>query len=411
MNEIQFPGIDRRRFLEKAALGSAAALFGVRALRAADAGAVTLPFANGERRLVQFPQKRPLILLTHRPPQLETPFAVFNEGPITPNDAFYVRYHLANLPLSIDPEAYRMEVGGEVEKPLSLSVADLRTKFEPFEIVAVNQCSGNSRGFMEPRVGGGQWGHGAMGNARWRGVRLKDVLDAAGVKAGARQVTFNGLDRPVIEKTPDFIKSLDLNHARNGEVMIAYEMNGEPLPMLNGFPLRLVVPGWSATYWIKHLSSIQVVPNLYEGYWMDPAYRIPDAPDGSIPPGTKPAKTVPINRCVVRSFITSHADGATLPTRREVEVKGIAFDGGSGIREVAFSHDGGRQWQTASLGEDLGRYSFRTWTARFAPPAAGPLDLRCRATAVSGETQPLEPGWNPGGYQRHVVETVKVLAS
>jgi DMSO/TMAO reductase YedYZ molybdopterin-dependent catalytic subunit len=413
MNEIQFSSIGRRRFLQNAALGSAAALFGVHSLRAADAdaGTVTLPFANGERRLIQFPQKRPLILLTHRPPQLETPFAVFNEGPLTPNDAFYVRYHLANIPLSIDPETHRVEVGGEVEKPLSLSVADLRAKFEPFEIVAVNQCSGNSRGFFEPRVGGGQWGNGAMGNARWRGVRLKDVLDAAGVKAGARQVTFDGLDRPVIEKTPDLIKSLDLEHARDGEVMIAYEMNGEPLPMLNGFPLRLVVPGWFATYWIKHLSSIQVVPNIYQGYWMDPAYRIPDAPDGSIPPGTKPAKTVPINRCVVRSFITSHADGAKLAASRECEVKGIAFDSGSGIREVAFSHDGGQQWRPAHLGDDLGRYSFRTWTARFTPPAAGPLDLRCRATAISGETQPLEAGWNPGGYQRHVVETVKVLAA
>ena len=411
MDNFSSPPLARRQFLHRAALGSAAAILGARALHAEDAGTVTLPFANGGRQLVRFPQKRPLILLTHRPPQLETPFAVFNEGLLTPNDAFYVRYHLANHPLSIDPDTYRLEIGGEVARPLSLSPADLRAKFEPFEIVAVNQCSGNSRGFFETRVGGGQWGNGAMGNARWRGVRLKDVLDAAGVKAGARQVTFDGLDRAVVEKTPDYLKALDLDHARDGEVMIAYEMNGAPLPMLNGFPLRLVVPGWFATYWVKHLSSIQVLPAIYQGYWMDPAYRIPDTPDGSIPPGTKPAKTVPIHRCVVRSFITSHADGAKLPATREVEVNGIAFDGGSGIREIAFSADGGEHWQPASLGQDLGRYSFRGWTERFTPPTAGPLDLRCRATAVSGETQPFVPGWNPGGYQRNVVESVKVLAA
>ena len=230
---------------------------------------VVLPFGNGERRLVKYPQKRPLILLTSRPPQLETPFSVFNEGAITPNDAFYVRYHLADIPLSIDPDAFRLEIKGLVDTPLSLSLADLK-KFEPVEIVAVCQCSGNSRGFSQPRVAGGQLGHGAMGNARWRGVRLKDVLAKAGIKANARQVTFNGLDRPVVEKTPDFIKSLDLDHAIDGEVMLAYEMNGEPLPMLNGFPLRLVVPGYFGTYWIKHLNEISVVDEVLNTFWMNP---------------------------------------------------------------------------------------------------------------------------------------------
>ena len=234
-----------------------------------------LPFANGERPLVKSPGKRPMIALTSRPPQFKTPFSVFNEGVLTPNDAFFVRYHLANIPLDIDPETFRVEVKGKVDKPISLSLSDLKTGFEPAEIIAVNQCSGNGRGFFEPRVAGGQLGNGAMGNARWKGVPLKAVLDRAGVQAGAVQVSFNGLDRPVLPETPDFVKALDIDHARDGEVMIAYAMNGEDLPWLNGFPIRLVVPGFYGTYWVKQLNEITVLDKTFEGFWMKPAYRIP----------------------------------------------------------------------------------------------------------------------------------------
>ncbi len=200
-------------------------------------GATTqLPFANGQRPLVRLPQKRPMIGLTARPPQLETPFSVYGEGIVTPNDAFFVRYHLSDLPTTIDPATFRLTIGGHVEKPLSLTLASLQHDFPAQEIVAVNQCSGNSRGFFEPRVGGGQLGNGAMGNARWRGVSLRALLDRAGIRAGARQVTFNGLDNPPIGTIPDFVKALDIDHARDGEVMIAYAMNGASLPFLNGFP-------------------------------------------------------------------------------------------------------------------------------------------------------------------------------
>jgi DMSO/TMAO reductase YedYZ molybdopterin-dependent catalytic subunit len=403
--------LTRRRFLRRASLAGAAACLGGPTLKAFGEETITLPFANGERPLVKYPQKRPLIVQTSRPPQLETPFSVFNEGVITPNDAFFVRYHLSNIPLDIDLAKFRLEIKGIVKMPLSLSLDELRRDFENVEVVAVNQCSGNSRGFFQPRVGGGQLGNGAMGNAKWRGVRLKDVLEKSGIPANAKQVVCNGLDTPPIEKTPDFIKALDLDHALDGEVLLAFEMNGEPLPVLNGFPLRLVVPGYYGTYWVKHLAEINVVPDPLDNFWMSTAYRIPNTPGACIEPGTTAKSTVPINRFNVRSFITSHADGAKLAAKQPALIKGIAFDGGSGIREVLFSGDAGKTWQAVELGRDLGRYSFREWTLAYAPPQAGEAQWKCRAINRLGESQPMEPLWNPAGYMRNVVETVKITAA
>lgn len=394
---------NRRRFLRDTALWmAAAATIGTRG-RAAD---VVLPFGNGERSLATYPGKRPLILLTARPPQLETPFAVFNDGVITPNDAFFVRYHLSGVPTEIDPGSYRLAVEGAVERSLRLSLEALKALADPVEVVAVNQCSGNSRGFSQPRVGGGQLGHGAMGNARWTGIPLKAVLEHAGLRATARQVTIDGLDRPVLPKTPDFVKALDIDHACDGEVLLAYAMNGQDLPMLNGYPLRLIVPGYYGTYWVKHVSRLNVVESEFDGFWMKPAYRIPDNPTHSVPPGEKPVRTVPIGRFNIRSFITSVAPGTRLGRGRSVEVRGIAFDGGIGVTEVQFSIDGGRSWSGTRLGDYLGRYSFREWRATFTPKKSGDIELASRAFNRSGESQPLEPLWNPSGYMRNVVERV-----
>ena len=380
---------------------------------AATTSSLTLPFDNGVRELVAFPQKRQLILLTSRPPQLETPFAVFNDGAITPNDAFFVRYHWAGIPTSINPATYRLQVGGNVNTPLDLSLADLKGLGEAREIVAVNQCSGNGRGYFQPRVGGGQLSNGAMGNARWTGVPLKQVLDKAGVRAGSVQVVFDGLDHPPLAdaKSPDFIKALEIDHALDGEVMIAWAMNGADLPMLNGYPIRLIVPGHYGTYWVKHLSSIQVVDKTFDGFWMRTAYRIPDNACACVAPGTAPAKTVPIGRFNVRSFVTSLADGATVAAGREHIVRGIAFDGGYGITEVAFSSDGGRTWAEAQLGEDLGKYSFREWRAPFKPTRRGTYELKVRAVNRIGQSQPTTALWNPPGYMRNVVETTRVTVA
>ncbi len=408
--------VSRRRFLRRAGALSVGATLAGRALDVFAAATaptmVTLPFANGERELVAYPQKRPLIRLTARPPQLETPFEVFNDGLITPNDAFFVRYHLAGIPTDIDPAKHRIRVGGSVSKPLDISLASLKKDFgQPVEIVAVHQCSGNSRGFFEPRVAGGQIANGAMGNARWRGIPLKRILERAGVSPNAKQVTFEGLDRPIVPATPEFVKALDLDHAMDGEVMIAFAMNGKDLPMLNGFPVRLVVPGYYGTYWVKHLADINVIDKVFDGFWMATAYRIPDNDCNCVEPGKAPEKTKPIGRFTVRSFITIHADGQQVAAGKAMRVRGIAFDGGEGIRDVQFSTDGGQTWHAAKLGQELSKYSFREWTANFTPPQAGEYVLKVRATNRAGVTQPLQSLWNPAGYLRNGVESVRVVAA
>lgn len=401
--------LNRRRFLRTAALAGLSASVLRRLAAAEDPRIITLPFENGERPLVKYPQKRPLIRQTTRPPQLETPFSVFNESVITPNDAFFVRYHLAPAPPVVDLEQFRLEVKGKVNQPLILSLSDLK-RFEPVEVVAVNQCSGNSRGFFKPRVSGGQLGNGAMGNARWKGVRLKDVLERAGVAAGAKQVTFNGLDKGLLPTVPDFVKAIEVDQALDGELILAYNMNGEDLPVLNGYPLRLVMPGYFGTYWVKHLNEINVIDEPFNGFWMNPAYRIPDNTCACIEPGTTPRKTVPIARFNVRSFITSLDNGAKVRSGQTIVVKGITFDGGYGVNEVLFSQDGGRSWREAELGKDLGRFSFREWTIPFNPGKAGSHVLKVKATNRIGQSQPMEPLWNPAGYMRNVVETVNVNA-
>jgi DMSO/TMAO reductase YedYZ molybdopterin-dependent catalytic subunit len=394
--------IGRRRFLA----GSAAAL-GVSALPArAVADSVQLPFANGERQLMAFPQKRPLLVLTPRPPQLETPFAVFDQGVYTPNDAFFVRWHLSNIPQQINASTHRIAVTGEVNRPLSLSLADLAA-LPQVEVAAVNQCSGNGRGLSAPRVAGGQWDNGAMGNALWTGVRLRDVLDRAGLKATAKQIQFDGLEGPVLPTTPDFRKSLDVDKARGDDILIAYAMNGAPLPLLNGYPVRLIVPGWYSTYWVKMLSAITVLDHVDDNFWMKTAYRIPDTPDNSVMPGATGFPTIPISRMRVRSFATNVVDGAKIDPKMQ-ELRGIAFDGGSGIKRVEVSLDGGTTWRDAALGPDVGKYSFRRWSAKLHTRAGETYTIAVRATANDGAIQPATQGWNPSGYLRNVVETYKV---
>ena len=401
---------ERRKFLGTGAALGGLALFGRSAISGAVQKMVELPMVNGTRELATYPQKRELILLTARPVQLETPMSVFNEGVYTPNDAFFVRWHLAGMPTRIEAGTFRIKIHGLVKQPVDLSIADLKNNFEAVEVAAVCQCSGNSRGLFNPRVTGGQWANGAMGNALWKGVRLRDILNKAGIATGAVQVKFNGADGPVLPATPDFIKSLDMDIALAEDVIVAYSMNGAPLPVLNGYPVRLVVPGWYATYWVKMLDDIEVIGKVDENFWMKPAYRIPDNPCACMEPGQKGVNMVPINRMDVRSFITSLADGTRVKGDRSHEVKGIAFDGGFGIARVLLSTDGGMTWAGTKLGKNYGKYSFREWHAAFTPKTGKHYELVCIAVNTIGESQRFTPRWNPSGYMRNVVETVRVTA-
>jgi sulfite dehydrogenase len=248
-----------------------------------------------------------------------------------------------------------------------------------------------------------------MGNAEWAGLRLREILTLAGVRTGGVVVSFDGLDQPAFPSVPDFVKSLTVERIMDDpDVLVAYEMNGLPLPMLNGYPARLIVPGWYATYWVKHLSAITVLEKPFEGFWMKSAYRIPDTECGCIAPGTPPKHTVPVNRMTVRSFIIVPASGAHLPAGSPVTLKGIAFDEGYGIREVEVSDDGGATWRRVQLGPDLGRCSFREWSAAWQPPRPGTYRLQVRAFNTIGESQDYQPLWNPAGYLRNVIEQVEV---
>jgi DMSO/TMAO reductase YedYZ molybdopterin-dependent catalytic subunit len=358
-----------------------------------------------------FPQKGPMILQRTSPPWLETPFDVFDKGVFTPNDQHFVSWHWADFPGDPDLDKFRLTVRGHVNQTLSLSLKDILQGLPRVEYAAVSQCAGNSRIYTQPRVPGAQWANGSMSNALWTGVRLKDVLDRAGVKPGAVQVRFGGLDGPVVADAPKFLKSLDVDHARDGEVMIAFAMNGEQIPLLNGFPLKLVVPGWCAVYWIKMLNDIEVLDQPDTNYWTARGYRIPDTPHGNVKPSDTGLKLVPVTRNVPRSFITNIHSDDRVPVGAPAQARGIAFGGDCGVARVDLSIDGGKSWDATELGKDEGKYSFRQWHAQFTLPSPGEHTLMIRCTNSKGEAQPSFPIWNPSGYMINTIESTHVIAA
>jgi sulfite dehydrogenase len=352
--------------------------------------------------------KKPLIQLSDRPPNYEAPIEYLRTS-ITPNDQFYVRYHLSDIP-EVKAEGYKIAVGGDgANTPVEITLDDLK-KMPAVEVVAVNQCSGNRRGLSTPRVQGVEWGYGAMGCARWKGAKLKDVLDKIGLKKEAIEVSFNGADGPAVAATPDFIKSIPVWKAIEETTIIAYEMNGAPLPHLNGFPARIVVPGWTGTYWMKHVISISVLTKPETNFWMNPAYRIPV---GKFPLRDRfltqeNAVNTPITEMVVNSLITSHRDGDKVKAGK-VAVSGMAWDGGYGIRTVQVSTDGGKTWGSATLGEDLGRFAFRPWNFELAAKK-GKNAVMVNATNKLGQSQTGELIFNPAGYHNNVMQNIKLTA-
>ncbi len=395
--------MDRRRFLltSSGALASSVLIPGL----ACSAGTESLPAgAVTSGVLHALSGKLPLIKRSFRPPNYETPVAFFRD-PYTRNDAFYVRWHAA-VP-DISRADWRLRIAGPgVQRPREFTYEELTRNFKPADVAAVNQCSGNRRGLFSPHVPGVQWGYGAMGNAVWRGVRLKDVLEYAGVSPIALEVVANGADAAMLTG-PDFVKSLPVWKALDADTLIAFEMNGAPLPVWHGFPARLVVPGWTATYWVKALTELQITDKAYDGFWMKTGYRVPKGMFGASGFDSQDTgQNSPITAIKVNSLIVDPAPGTALPLGRPVDVQGIAWDGGSGVRSVEVSLDGGANWREARLGPELGRYAWRQWFHHFTPPAAGQQSLRVRAFARDGSAQVETLLHNPAGYHHNVVQSV-----
>ena len=356
------------------------------------------------------PGKKPLLKLSYRPPNYETPIEYFRTA-ITPTDAFFVRYHHSLIP-EVDVRTWKVAVGGEGANGEAAFTLDDLKRLPTAELVAVNLCSGNRRGLFQPHVPGVEWGYGAMGCARWKGARLKDLLDKVGLKKEAIEIVFDGADSGVTDKTPDFIKSIPTWKAIEETTLIAYEMNGAPLPHLHGFPARLILPGWTGTYWMKHVTSIKAVTKPEAGFWMKAAYRIPL---GRFPlvarfTSQETAVNTPITEIVVNSLITNPVDGANV-RMGPISVGGIAWDGGYGINTVEVSSDGGRTWTAATLGEDLGRFAFRTFSYTLSPKARGKQTVMARATNKIGQAQTSELIHNPAGYHHNVVHSVTFIVA
>lgn len=356
-----------------------------------------------------FPGKGPMIVQRIRPPLLETPMEVFREGTITPNDRFFVRWNW-DMPTSVKTGEHRVAVGGAVTKAVSLSLDDIAAAGETVEVVAINQCAGNGRGLSEPRVTGTQWGNGAMGCAKWTGVRLKDVLALAGGTAPwAKRVRFAGLDVPMTDGAPQFIKSIPTDIAMRDDVLVAWGMNDEPLSILHGFPLRIVVPGWFSTYWVKMLATIEVLSDEDDSYYVAKSYRMPAQP---ITPEDKDFPTVPIAAMPPRAFITSHADGGVVAKGKPLVLEGIAMGGDAGLAKVDLvGHGPGGGWAIpCELGPDEGPYAFRRWSVTLPQVSSDLTDIGVRATNAKGAVQPDELAWNPSGYARNVIERITLRA-
>ncbi|MFN3864541.1 MAG: molybdopterin-dependent oxidoreductase [Erythrobacter sp.] len=351
-----------------------------------------------------FPGKGEMIVQRVHAPVLETPMSVFREGVITPNDRFFVRWNWP-MPTEVNAATHRVAVGGAVRQAVSLTLDEIAAAGEHVSVVAINQCAGNGRGLSEPRVTGTQWGNGAMGCAKWTGVRLKDVLAKAGIAAGATRVRFAGLDVPLVDGAPQFTKSLPMDIALREDVLVAWGMNDEPLSILHGFPLRIVVPGWFSTYWVKMLATIEVLSGEDDSYYVAKSYRVPERP---VTPDDKDFPTKPITAMLPRAFITSHADGAVVARGKPLVIEGIAMGGESALARVDLV---GKGWEIpCTLGPDEGPYAFRRWSVTL-PQVAGDLEhIGARATNVQGAAQPEDLNWNPSGYARNVIERITLRA-
>lgn len=349
--------------------------------------------------------KRGMIVRSSRAADVEMPLEGFLESYITPVDRFFVRSH--HYVPKVDPASWRLEIAGKVSTPIKLSLDELK-KLPRVELVSVLECAGNGRGLYEPSMPGLQWTYGSVGNGRWAGVRLADVLKKAGVQPGAIEVLFDGADVPVGTQ-PEFQRGISFQKAMDPNTILAYEMNGEPLPIDHGFPLRAVVPGWAGDCWVKWLTRIEVRDTEFDGFFMKTAYRHPGK---GVAPGSAvdPAKMKPVTTLQIKSLIASHADGqdiAVAPTK----LRGAAWSHESPVASVEVSVDGGRTWRPARLGKENARFGWRQWEYDWTPAQEAYYTVMVRARNVAGDNQPFAPEWNPSGYGHNVVHAVRLNAT
>lgn len=347
--------------------------------------------------------KEGMITRVTRAQHLETPIGELRNW-VIPTDRFFVRSHFGPPPVE-SLKDWRLQIGGEVRRPLRLTLADLKG-FEKVTLPAVLQCSGNGRAFFSPKTPGTQWEKGAVGNAWWTGVRLADVLEQAGVGPKAGHVQLLGADRPALPSVPLFVRSVPIEKAMHAATLLAYEMNGEPLPLLHGAPVRLIVPGWAGDAWVKWLAHLNVQEHEAEGYYMQTAYRMPVKPVRS-GETVKPAETVPVADMPVKSLIAHPVEGAVLPLG-DLLIEGVAFTGEGEVVRVEVSLDNGGRWQEAELVGERAAYAWRLWRYAWTRVQPGSYTILSRATDSRGQTQPITPVWNPGGFLWNAIDRVRM---
>jgi DMSO/TMAO reductase YedYZ molybdopterin-dependent catalytic subunit len=342
-----------------------------------------------------------MIVRSFRFVDLETPVEYFNTW-LTPVPHFFVRNHM-HEPSELSRDDWRLSVGGEVEKPFVLTLAEL-SKFETHSVVNTLECAGNGRSLHRPQVPGVQWGKGAVSTARFSGPRLRDMLQRAAVKSTSKHIMFRGLDE-VPGKVPPFIRSIPIEKALDSDTLIATHMNGAPLTKHHGFPARALVPGWIGAASCKWLTEIKVLDSEFAGNFMSPAYRFPNQP-GKPGEAVKPEDTHPLTALSVKSVISGPLDGASLKSGR-VAVHGAAWAGEADIVKVEVSTDGGTSWNPAALGHDQAHYAWRLWSYEW-KAKSGDYNILSRATDSLGRTQPATPVWNPSGYLYNAADQVKI---
>jgi sulfite oxidase len=360
--------------------------------------------APGPASTIDVPGEDGLIVRSFRFVDLETPVEYFNTW-LTPVPRFFVRNHM-HEPSELDAAIWRLTIGGEVEKPFTLSLADL-AKLESHSVVNTLECAGNGRGLYRPQVPGVQWQKGAVSTARFSGPRLHDVLQRAGVKNSGKHVMFRGLDE-VPGKVPPFIRSIPIEKALDSDTLIATHMNGAALTKHHGFPARALVPGWIGAASCKWLTEIKVLDSEFVGNFMSPGYRLPNQP---VKPGdaVKPEDTHPVTGLNVKSLIAGPVDGSQIKPGK-ISVHGVAWAGEADIAKVEISTDGGSSWKPATLGQEQSRYAWRLWHHEFMAKA-GDYSILARATDSQGRVQPEAAVWNPSGYLYNAVDQVKIHVS